>query len=244
MLAAFKPQSAIPAFAPNADISQRSDLSRFLPIPVWWTNDLQEMIRTVRSINPVSMIIVGDGDNVSTMHACYECRHASSAPLHVITKSMSETEADFTRFLGATTVNDPEAAPGVIAQSIWQTFGQVPTADDIDPVKEIEIADVKIDLGRRTVSVDGVAVRLTRIEFELFVLLVKSAGSVVPRTDLVARVWGANWFGAENVLDTHLAHLRRKFAANGLVRAFVNVRGVGYYFEPTESFRSISGATV
>jgi DNA-binding response OmpR family regulator len=65
--------------------------------------------------------------------------------------------------------------------------------------------------------VHGKPVTLTRAEFGLLVLLVSASGSIVAREMLVAKVWGENWFGVENVLDTHLAHLRRKPSARGLV---------------------------
>lgn len=236
------PRSIILAFAVNSTVAQSIDLSELRPIPIHWVYDIAEMIREVEATNPVSMIIAGDGDSISSIRACHSLRQASNAPLHLISSTMSESEANFARSLGATTVHSFEAAPAVIAQFVWQflKFSVEPRA--ISEPKQIEIAGLKMDLGRRTVCVDGVAVALTRIEFELLTLLARAAGSVISRADLVTKVWGSNWFGVENVLDTHLAHLRRKIAGTGLDKAIVNVRGVGFYFEPMATYATASVA--
>jgi DNA-binding response OmpR family regulator len=228
--------SVILAFAANPVLAQTLDLSELRPIPVRWVFDLSEMIREVEVLKPVSMIVAGDGDNIASMRVCYALRQADSVPLHLISSTMSESEANLARSLGATTVHDAQTAPAVISQFVWQFLKLTAEPRLAEMPKLIEIAGLKIDLGRRTVCAGGNSIPLTRIEFELLTLLVRAAGSVISRADLVAKVWGSNWFGVENVLDTHLAHLRRKIAGNGLDKAIVNVRGVGFYFEPQSSF--------
>jgi DNA-binding response OmpR family regulator len=228
--------SVILAFAANPMLAQSLDLSELQPIPVRWVFELSEMIREVDVLKPVSMIVVGDGDNVASMRTCYALRKADSAPLHLISSTMSESEANLARSLGATTVHNAQTAPAIISQFVWQFLKLTAESRVTETPKLIEIAGLRIDLGRRTVCVGSSPVALTRIEFELLTLLVRAAGSVISRAELVAKVWGSNWFGVENVLDTHLAHLRRKIAGNGFDKAIVNVRGVGFYFEPQSSF--------
>jgi DNA-binding response OmpR family regulator len=227
--------SVILAFAANPVLAQTLDLSELRPIPVRWVYELSEMIREVAVLKPVSMIVAGDGDNIASMRTCYALRQADAAPLHLISSTMSESEANLARSLGATTVHNAQAAPAIISQFVWQFLKLTAEPRVVEMPKIIEIAGLKMDLGRRTVCVGGNQKPLTRIEFELLTLLVRAAGSVISRADLVAKVWGSNWFGVENVLDTHLAHLRRKIAGNGLDQAIVNVRGVGFYFEPQHS---------
>ena len=236
------PSSAILAFAPNAALAQNIDLSGLCPIPILWMHDLTEMVREVGVTKPVSLIVAGDGDNISSIRTCLMLHQASPVPLHLISSTMSESEADLARSLGVTTVNSSEAAPGVIAQYVWQFLKLSAESREVDTVKHSEIAGLTMDLGRRTVFVDGTSVTLTRIEFDILTLLVRSAGSVIFRAELVAKVWGSNWFGADNVLDTHLAHIRRKIAGSGLDKAIVNVRGVGFYFEPMNSSASAFAA--
>lgn len=226
------PHLVIFAFAVNPAHVQNLDLSELGVIPVRWMSDLPEMIRELGVLTPVSIIVVGDGDNIFSLRMCYALRRATDVPVHLISATMSRSEADLARSLGATTVNSPEVAPQVIAQFVLHSLKLTGEQEVVVPRQYIEVSGLKLDLGRRTVTIDDVAVNLTRLEFELLTLLVRSAGSVISRAEIVAKIWGLNWVGAENVLDTHLAHLRRKIAGNGLDKAIVNVRGVGFYFEP------------
>jgi DNA-binding response OmpR family regulator len=228
------PHLVILAFAANPTHVQSLDLSELGSIPVRWMNDLPEMIRELGVLTPVSLIVVGDGDNIFSLRMCYALRRATDVPVHLISSTMSQSEADLARSLGATTVNSAEVAPHVISQFVLQSLKITGEQGVASARQYIEVAGLRLDLGRRTVSIDDVAVNLTRLEFELLTLLIRNAGSVISRAEIVAKIWGLNWVGAENVLDTHLAHLRRKIAGNGLDKAIVNVRGVGFYFEPAD----------
>ena len=68
---------------------------------------------------------------------------------------------------------------------------------------------------------------LTRIEFDLLGILLEQPTRVVPRDELVSRVWGS-WFGDDHVVEVHLSRLRAKVVRAGGPRIGVAVRGVGY----------------
>jgi two-component system, OmpR family, alkaline phosphatase synthesis response regulator PhoP len=85
-----------------------------------------------------------------------------------------------------------------------------------------------MDEGARTVSVDGNPVELTAIEFDLLRALVENRGRVLSREQLLEKVWGADYFGEQRVVDVHLGHVRQKLGRDELI---VTVRGVGYRFE-------------
>lgn len=87
---------------------------------------------------------------------------------------------------------------------------------------------LRMDIGARTVSVDGLSVDLTAIEFDLLRSLVENRGRVLSREQLLERVWGADYFGEQRVVDVHLGHVRQKLGREDLI---VTVRGVGYRFE-------------
>ena len=225
-------QTVVLALAPSPAFAATVDLSALDPITVEWVFSIQEMLQHLIVSNPASMVIVGDGDNIASLRACYALRQASTLPLHLISSTLSESEANLARSLGVSAVHTPEPASTAIARSVGQFLKISGNPGRNHREKVIMIKGMEIDLGRRTVCLSGQSIPVTRTEFELLVTLVEATGSVVPRGDLVTRVWGANWYGAENVLDTHLAHLRRKMAVGGFDRVIVNVRGVGFYFEP------------
>lgn len=82
-----------------------------------------------------------------------------------------------------------------------------------------------VDRARRRVLVDGEPVDLTAKEFDLLAVLAEEPGRVVPRQELLSRVWDPVWHGSGKTLDVHVSGLRRKLGDVGLIET---VRGVGY----------------
>lgn len=94
----------------------------------------------------------------------------------------------------------------------------------------LAVEGLSLDLTRRTLSVDdGPAVELTGREFGLLEYLVRNAGRAVPRTELLARVWGMTFDPGTNVIDVYVRHLREKLGPHG--RRITTVRGIGYAFD-------------
>ena len=90
-------------------------------------------------------------------------------------------------------------------------------------------AGLEVDEARRLVRVDGVAVDLTALEFNLLAGLAREPGVVVHREVLLEAIWGPAYAGDDHLLDVHVANLRRKLADDPARPRFVEtVRGVGY----------------
>ncbi len=86
-----------------------------------------------------------------------------------------------------------------------------------------------IDEGRRLVRVDGSAVELTALEFNLLALLAREPGIVVTRAALLDALWGPEYAGDDHLVDVHVANLRRKLGDEPASPRFLEtVRGVGY----------------
>jgi DNA-binding response OmpR family regulator len=86
-----------------------------------------------------------------------------------------------------------------------------------------------IDLDGRQVQVDAGPIALTRTEFDILAALSGRPGVVLTRRQLLESVWGDSWVGADNIVDVHVGHLRRKLGDNATAsRYVVTVRGVGY----------------
>lgn len=88
-----------------------------------------------------------------------------------------------------------------------------------------------IDNAAHSVSVDGEAVDLTALEYDLLTALASSPGRVFTRGQLIERVWGWDFFGDERVVDVHIRKLRQKLGDDPHSPRFVaTLRGVGYRF--------------
>ena len=71
-----------------------------------------------------------------------------------------------------------------------------------------------MDVERHEVSVDGRTVRLALKEFELLEMLLRNAGRVMTRGQLIDRIWGADYVGDTKTLDVHVKRLRTKIEAD------------------------------
>jgi DNA-binding response OmpR family regulator len=97
------------------------------------------------------------------------------------------------------------------------------------PQASLVVADLRIDLLTRTVERSGQAIELTTREFELLEYLARHAGEVVPRESLANHVWKetARSFTLDNVIDVHVARLRRKVDRQE-PKLLQTVRGIGF----------------
>jgi two-component system, OmpR family, response regulator RegX3 len=102
----------------------------------------------------------------------------------------------------------------------------------------IEIGGVRLDPAKRSVTHDGASVELARKEFDLLALLMREAGSVVPRERLIDEVWDVNWFGSTKTLDVHVSALRKKLDDDPAEARYIHtVRGVGFRFAGPDELR-------
>jgi two-component system response regulator RegX3 len=91
---------------------------------------------------------------------------------------------------------------------------------------------VRMDVDRHVVSVDGEAVALPLKEFDLLELLMRNAGRVLTRVQLIDRVWGSDYVGDTKTLDVHVKRLRAKIEPDPAnPKYLVTVRGLGYKLE-------------
>lgn len=88
--------------------------------------------------------------------------------------------------------------------------------------------DLVLDPHSREVTVQGVKVDLTRIEFDLLETMSANPKLVFTRQQLLDKVWGPNWFGDDHVVDVHMANLRKKVDVADQKSWVRTVRGVGY----------------
>ncbi|MEU5287078.1 winged helix-turn-helix domain-containing protein [Streptomyces sp. CA-278952] len=126
------------------------------------------------------------------------------------------------------------ALPGAVAASRLRPGGS-PLPQQPEPDRTagegVHGGPVRIDTTRRTASVDGVALDLTYLEFELLSHLVAHPHRVHTRDQLVTTVWGYGHVGDGRTVDVHVARLRRKLGAQ-YRRSIQTVRRVGYKYTP------------
>jgi heavy metal response regulator len=100
----------------------------------------------------------------------------------------------------------------------------------------LRVADLELDVARHVVRRGSRAIDLTRKEFALLEYLMRSAGQVLSRAMITEKIWGFQFDAYSNVIDVHIAHLRRKLDRAADRKLLHTVKGVGYILEdrPTE----------
>ena len=106
--------------------------------------------------------------------------------------------------------------------------GKREPGDDADH-ETIQLRDIEINLGARSVHRNGQSVELAPKEFDLLVALIRHEGAIISRTDLMRAVWGHSAAVVSRTVDTHIAELRRKLDDNSASSPLiVTVRKAGY----------------
>jgi two-component system OmpR family response regulator len=94
------------------------------------------------------------------------------------------------------------------------------------------VGDLRIDPHARRVTRGDVDVMLTAREFDLLSYLVRRAGQVVSKREILDAVWDDGFDGAPNVVEVYIARLRRKVDEPFGQRLIATVRGAGYRVQP------------
>ena len=99
----------------------------------------------------------------------------------------------------------------------------------------IERGSMRIDVGKRLVSIEGADVTLTAKEFELLAHFARNPGQVFNRVQLLDQVWGYNHEGYEHTVNSHINRLRAKIESDPAKPDYIlTVWGVGYKFAETQ----------
>jgi two-component system, OmpR family, response regulator RegX3 len=170
----------------------------------------------------------------SGLDVCRELRRASDVPIIILSARGDEADRIVGLELGADDyVVKPFSAREVVAR-IRAVLRRI-DAPGATTGGAVEIGDVRLDPDRREVTKAGKPVELSRKEFELLHLLMRNAGSVMKREQLIDEVWDVNWFGSTKTLDVHVSGLRKKLGDDSADPRYLHtVRGVGFRFAAPE----------
>jgi two-component system, OmpR family, response regulator RegX3 len=175
----------------------------------------------------------GDGRDV-----CRELRRTSDVPIVMLTARGTEMDKIVGLELGADDyVVKPFSAAEVISRirAVLRRSSQREAPLD----KPLRVRDVELDPAARIARLRGAELDLSRKEFDLLAALMRRAGNVVKREDLMSEVWDTNWFGSTKTLDVHVGWLRRKLGDDPAEPTYIEtVRGVGFRFAAPEGEES------
>ena len=166
---------------------------------------------------------------------CRSIRAKSSVPIIMLTAKDSEIDIVVGLELGADDyVTKPYSTRELLARVRAALRRAVTAVEDEEYSDEDGVIDelgVRIDTERHTVSVRGEEVAMPLREFELLDMLMRHAGRVLTRGQLIDRVWGSDYYGDTKTLDVHIKRIRSRIEEDPKEPKLVTtVRGVGYRF--------------
>jgi two-component system response regulator RegX3 len=163
---------------------------------------------------------------------CRQIRAVSTVPIIMLTAKDSEVDIVVGLELGADDyVTKPYSTRELLARVRAVLRRRGPDVDEAESL--LEAGSVQMDVDRHTVTVRGEEVSMPLKEFELLELLLRNAGRVLTRGQLIDRVWGSDYFGDTKTLDVHIKRIRSRIEEKPSEPVMlVTVRGLGYRFEP------------
>ena len=171
---------------------------------------------------------------VSGIDVCRAIRTTSMVPIIMLTAKDSEVDKVVGLELGADDyVTKPYSSRELVARIKAVLRRGTPESADADSSSAIQSAgNIRMDVERHQVTVNGTLINLPLKEFELLEFLMRNEGRVLTRGQLIDRVWGGDYYGDTKTLDVHIKRLRSKIEEDPANPQLIQtIRGLGYKFE-------------
>lgn len=161
---------------------------------------------------------------------CRQIRQRSNVPIIMVSAKDTDIDKVVGLELGADDyVTKPYNQRELVAR-IHAILRRSADAHEVD--SSLQVGHVRLDPDRHEVTVNGEAINLPLKEFELLHFFLRNAGRVLTRSQLIDRVWGADYVGDTKTLDVHVKRLRAKIESDpSAPTVLTTVRGLGYKYE-------------
>jgi two-component system response regulator RegX3 len=168
---------------------------------------------------------------ISGTEVCRRIRQKSNVPIIMLTAKDSDVDKVVGLELGADDyITKMQSSAEMIARirAVLRRGRQ-----EIEEESSVfALGPIKMDVDRHQVFINGENTPFPLKEFELLEFLMRNAGRVLTRQQLIGRVWGSDYYGDTKTLDVHIKRLRSKIEEDPANPVYIQtVRGLGYKFE-------------
>jgi two-component system response regulator RegX3 len=170
---------------------------------------------------------------VSGTEVCRQIRAKSSTPIIMLTAKDSEIDKVVGLELGADDyVTKPYSSRELIARIRAVLRRNSDVSDSPDSNSAFTVGPVSLDTESHIITINGKVAQFPLKEFELLEYLMRNAGRVLTRIQIIDRVWGSDYVGDTKTLDVHIKRLRAKIEEDPANPIHIQtVRGLGYKIE-------------
>ena len=197
--------------------------------------DGEEALEKIRSKNYDAILLDLMLPKVDGLEVCRIVREFSNVPIIMLTAKSDDIDKLIGFEYGADDyVTKPFNVMEIKARvrAVLRRSGNGDRRGSEAPPQSIIRGAVELDPLERRVEVDGREVVLTAKEFDVLELLMRNAGHVYSRENLMAALWGESSQADTRTVDVHIRHLREKLERNAAEPEFILTKwGVGYYFK-------------
>lgn len=160
---------------------------------------------------------------------CSEIRKLSSTPIMFVSSSSDNINIVMAMNMGGDDFISKPFSPDVLAAKIQALLRR---SYDFQPLSSLlEHKGAILNLADTTLTIGQNKVELTKNEFRILQLLFEKKGSVVPREEIMKRLWNSDCFIDDNTLTVNMTRLRKKLEEAGAVDFISTKKGIGYLLD-------------
>lgn len=181
------------------------------------------------SIQPDAVLLDVNLPGADGFAICRSVRSRYAGPIILLTARDNETDEVTGLECGADDYMAKPVSPRVLLARLRTHLRRMPTEEVIVGDTALEVGDLKIDKGRRSVEIGSKVINISTAEFDLLWLLAQNAGKVVSRGELFENLHGFKFDGFDRSIDLRISRLRKKLGDDPHnPRRILSVRGIGY----------------
>ena len=195
----------------------------------------EEAIQTLKKEHVDLLIMDVMMPRLDGIRATLKIREENSLPIIILSAKSEDADKILGLNIGADDyVTKPFNPLELVARAKSQLRRYTQLGSTVqDEKKEVyEVGGLSINDELKEVTVDGESVRLTPIEYNILLLLVKNQGKVFSIDQIYENIWNEEAIGADNTVAVHIRHIREKIEINPKEPRYLKVVwGVGYKIE-------------
>ena len=190
-----------------------------------------------RALNGPQLLVVLDVmlPGLNGLDVLRRIRITSKIPVLLLTARGEDVDRIVGLEIGADDYLPKPFNPRELVARIRAILRRTRNAPQIDPIPDvIRVGDIELDPATRTVRQKGTRIEFTSVEFNLLEVLLREAGRVVAREELVDTVLSRKFSPFDRSIDMHISKVRKKLGDSDTGTELIKtVRGVGYIFALT-----------
>ena len=194
----------------------------------------EEAVDMIAGISP-SLVVLDIGlPGIDGITACRRIREFSPLPIIMVTANDSTEHKIKGLDSGADDYITKPFSPSELAARVGAALRRSTIGNEV-VVSPIQVGELQVNFAGNRVILSGQEVVLSDTEYRLLCYLARNAGRIVTRDQILERIWGEEYLGANHLLDTTMGRLRQKLKDRAhKPRYILTRRGVGYSFPSQE----------